>query len=156
MTRIEQALFALLRSALRGEPAREDPELSSDEWQALLRLSLSQQLLPLVYECAYRLPSFRALEPAVRQEFRLLYPIDGADHNGKTVYETSEPMILYRSLRVTEEPLPEGPIYIEYWARDMFMRPLTIGKVEMYWDGQTLTLAPGETWEGTTLLTAPE
>ena len=66
MTRIEQALFAVLRSALQGEPAREDPELSSDEWQALLRLSLSQQLLPLVYECAYRLPSFRALDPAIR------------------------------------------------------------------------------------------
>ena len=72
MTRIEQALFALLRSAMQGEPAREDPELSADDWQALLRLSLSQQLLPLVYECAYRLPSFRTLEPAVRQEFRLL------------------------------------------------------------------------------------
>ncbi|MBR1606893.1 MAG: hypothetical protein IJ664_04210 [Clostridia bacterium] len=98
----------------------------------------------------------QSLAQLAGQEFRLLYPIDGADHNGKTAYETSMPMTLYRSLRVTEEPLPPGPIYIEFWARDMFLRPLIIGKVEMYWDGQTLTLAPGETWEGTTLLTAPE
>jgi len=98
----------------------------------------------------------QSLAQMAGQEFRLLYPIDGADHNGKTVYETSEPMTLYRSLRVTEEPLPAGPIYIEYWARDMFMRPLTIGRVEMYWDGQTLTLAPGQTWEGTMTLIAPE
>ena len=98
----------------------------------------------------------QSLAQLAGQEFRLLYPIDGAERNGKTLYEASEPMTLYRSLRVTKEPLPQGPIYIEFWVRDMFMRPLTIGKVEMYWDGQTLTLAPGETWEGTTLLTAPE
>ena len=98
----------------------------------------------------------QSLAQLAGQEFRLLYPIDGAERNGKTLYEASEPMTLYRSLRVTKEPLPPGPIYIEFWVRDMFMRPLTIGKVEMYWDGQTLTLAPGETWEGTTLLTAPE
>lgn len=98
----------------------------------------------------------QSLAQLAGQEFRLLYPIDGADQNGKTVYETSAPMNLYRSLRVTEEPLPPGPIYIEYWARDMFMRPLTIGRVEMYWDGQTLTLAPGQTWEGTATIVAPE
>ena len=36
------------------------------------------------------------------------------------------------------------------------MRPLTIGRVEMYWDGETLTLVPGQTWEGTVTLIAPE
>ena len=98
----------------------------------------------------------QSLSQLAGQEFRLLYPIDGTEHNGKTLYEASEPMTLYRSLQVTEEPLPPGPIYIEFWARDMFMRPLTIGRVEMYWDGQTLSLAPGQTWEGVATLVAPE
>ena len=98
----------------------------------------------------------QSLAQLAGQEFSLLYPIDDMDHNGKTLYEASEPMTLYRSLQVTEEPLPPGPIYIEYWARDMFMRPLTIGRVEMYWDGETLTLVPGQTWEGTVTLIAPE
>ena len=98
----------------------------------------------------------QSLSQVAGQEFRLLYPIKGADRNGKTAYTASEPMTLYRSLLVTEEPLPPGTIYIEYWAQDMFMRPLTIGWVEMYWDGQTLSLAPGQTWEGTMTLVAPE
>ena len=98
----------------------------------------------------------QSLAQVAGQEFRLLYPIAGVDHNGKTVYETSKPMDLYRSLRVTEEPLPPGPIYIEFWAQDMFMRPLTIGRVEMYWDGQSLSLAPGQTWDGVVTVVAPE
>lgn len=36
------------------------------------------------------------------------------------------------------------------------MRRLTIDRVEMYWDGQTLTLAPGQSWEGTATIVAPE
>ncbi len=98
----------------------------------------------------------KSLAQMAGQEFRLLYPIVDPKRKGKTAYETSEPMTMYRSLQVTEEPLPAGTIYIEYWAQDMFMRPLTIGRVEMYWDGQKLTLAPGQTWEGTVSLIAPE
>lgn len=98
----------------------------------------------------------QSLAQMAGQEFSLLYPVDGADNGGKTVYEASAPMTMYRSLRVTEEPLPEGPITIEFWARDMFMRPLTIGRAEMYWDGQALTLAPGQEWEGTVTVIAPE
>lgn len=98
----------------------------------------------------------QSLAQMAGQEFSLLYPVDGVDNGGKTVYEASAPMTMYRSLQVTEEPLPEGPITIEYWARDMFMRPLTIGRAEMYWDGQTLTLAPGQAWEGAVTVIAPE
>ncbi len=98
----------------------------------------------------------QSLAQMAGQEFRLLYPVDGAEHDGKTVYETSKPLTLYRSMRVTREPLPPGPIFIEFWARDMFMRRLPIGRLEMLWDGRTLTLAPGQTWEGTVTVVAPE
>ena len=90
------------------------------------------------------------------QEFMLLYPIDGTEQSGKTRYELSEPMTMYRSLQVTEELLPPGTIYIEYCVQDMFTRPLVIGRVAMDWDGETLTMAPGQVWEGTVTLTAPQ
>jgi hypothetical protein len=34
-------------------------------------------------------------------------------------------------------------------VEDMFMRQIPMDWVEVYWDGENLTLAEGESWEGT-------
>ena len=75
------------------------------------------------------------------QEFRLLYPIDGAG------YEASEPMIMPRRLDVASVNLEPGDYRLDYWAEDMFMRHLPAGSVEVRWDGETLTVPEGA-WQG--------
>ena len=85
------------------------------------------------------------------QEFRLLYPIDGTGENGKTRYETSDPLTMYRSLQITAEPLDPGTYYLDYWVEDLFMRRLDMERVEVYWDGENVTTVTVD-WSGTTTL----
>ena len=52
-------------------------------------------------------------------------------------------------------PLPEGTYYLDFAVEDMFLRILPVGRAEMYWDGEKVTVAEGS-WEGTLTLLAPE
>ncbi len=90
------------------------------------------------------------------QEYCLVYPVEGAEDSGRTQYQTSEPMTMYKSLEMTKQPLPEGTYYLDYWAEDSFTRRLPVGRVEVCWDGETVSLPSPESWQGTMTLTTPE
>ena len=59
MKRHETALLALLRAALSMQTP-EDPKLTPEEWQALLRLAEAHKLLPLVLDAAWQQPACRS------------------------------------------------------------------------------------------------
>ena len=98
----------------------------------------------------------KSLSQLAGHEFSLLYPIEGTQWTDHTRYESSEPLTMYRSLEIKEHPLPEGTYYLDYWTRDLFMRHLPIGRVEMQWDGEAMTMSSDESWEGTMTLEIPE
>ncbi len=68
MTAVESALLWLIRAALHSEA--EEPTLSAEDWERLLRLAGEQELLPLVYDAAYRCASFRQLEAKTQKYFQ--------------------------------------------------------------------------------------
>jgi len=69
MNRIAEAFLSILCSALAHVEIA-DPDLSGDDWTALLRLADQHQLLPLVYDAAYRCDSFRRIPYEYRKEMR--------------------------------------------------------------------------------------
>lgn len=77
------------------------------------------------------------------QEYRMLYPIDGATD---TKYLSGNTMTMRRVLEVTEIPLPAGTYYLEYEARDVFMRSMLIDRLEFQWDGENLTYPHIDEW----------
>ena len=88
----------------------------------------------------------KSLSQVAGQEFRLLYPIQGESEGNAEAYEYSEPLTMYRTLNVEEVNIPEGTYYIQYTLHDLFMRPMSLEPVEVYWDGRKLTAM--EPWEG--------
>lgn len=58
MTRTDQVLLDLTRSALLGEPAA-DPELTPEEWRSLLNRAEAHKLLPMILDAATPLPSLQ-------------------------------------------------------------------------------------------------
>ena len=54
---------------------------------------------------------------------------------------------MYRKLTVENAPLPAGTYYMEYVIYDVFMRPMKLRRVELYWDGQRMTI-PNNDWAG--------
>lgn len=67
MKKTEEAFLNLLRAALQEE-APDDPELNPEEWEALLLLSESHKLLPLILDEACGLPSCRAALASDKQK----------------------------------------------------------------------------------------
>lgn len=98
----------------------------------------------------------KALSGLAGQDFCLLYPVDGTEETGQTLYESSEIMPMYRSLEITAEPLPAGTYYIDYWVEDIFMRLLPVGRAELCLDGQTVSLTSPDDWQGSMIVTLPE
>ncbi len=96
-----------------------------------------------------------SLSKLAGQDYCLLYPLDGADGAGNAGYETSETMTMYRSLEINPEPLEPGTYYLDYWIKDIFKRSLPIGRVEVYWDGEAVSVTDGA-WQGEMALTLPE
>lgn len=68
MEKIDQCFLAVLRAALRGEQA--DPELSREEWIALLNLAHTHKVLPLILDAVHAAPSFQSLGDAALQQLR--------------------------------------------------------------------------------------
>ena len=52
---------------------------------------------------------------------------------------------MYRRLTVENAPLPARAYYMEYVIYDVFMRPMKLRRVELYWDGQRMTI-PNNDW----------
>ena len=70
MTRSNVVLLEAVQAALSKVPMADDPNLTEEDWEALLRLSAEQEVLPLVYEAVCRCPSFKVLESAIRQDYQ--------------------------------------------------------------------------------------
>ncbi len=69
MERIEGVFLSLFTSALLGESV-EDPGLSIEEWAALLKLAAEQEILPLIFDAACALPSFKAMDRESRKTWQ--------------------------------------------------------------------------------------
>ena len=81
------------------------------------------------------------------QEYRLLYPVAGPD--GATVsYAASGSKKMYRALEVQEITLPAGTYYLEYELDDMFLRKCRLERIEIHWDGSSMTFPEDFAWEG--------
>ncbi len=83
------------------------------------------------------------------RRYRLLYPKEGTETDGRVSYAMGPEMTMYRALDIEEIMLPPGTYYLEYELRDMFSRSIRLDRIEMHWDGQNLTFSEGFVWEGT-------
>lgn len=81
-------------------------------------------------------------------EYNLIYPIDGTEYSDKVLYQSSEPLTMYRSLDITYETLEPGTYYLDYWVEDIFMRHLPVGRAELLWDGSKVSMPAGSDWQG--------
>ena len=70
MTGEEKLFLRLYRAGMLGEKPELAEELSSVDWTALLRLAHEQDLLPLIYQEAYRLPGFSIPDPELKKRFQ--------------------------------------------------------------------------------------
>ena len=91
------------------------------------------------------------LSQVAGREYSLLYKVDVRGGNGKTVYEIGSPKMLYRKMGVDISPLPIGTYFMEYTINDVFMRPMKLKRVELYWDGKKMSVQ-GDTWKGKEIL----
>ena len=90
----------------------------------------------------------RELAQVAGREYHLLYKIDDQGRNrGKTDYSIGGPKTLYRKMPMEITPLQAGTYYMEYTIYDVFMRPMKLERVELYWDGQRMSIQNGA-WEG--------
>ena len=95
------------------------------------------------------------LSQVAGREYSLLYKIDGRTGNGKTAYEIGSPKMLYRKMNVDISPLPIGTYFMEYTIYDVFMRPMELERVELYWDGKKMSIQ-GDTWKGKEILSVSD
>lgn len=79
MNKPEEAFLNLFRAALQSK-APADPELSQEEWEALLLLCENHKLLPLILDEAYALPSCRVALAAYKEHYAQLTPEQKAPH----------------------------------------------------------------------------
>ncbi len=87
-------------------------------------------------------------------EYSLLYPIDGIG-DGKMRYESGETLTMRRLLELSYTPLEPGTYYMEYYIVDIFMRLLPVGRVEVRWDGQSVSVDESA-WQGEMTLIVPK
>ena len=98
--------------------------------------------------------SVKDLAKLAGQNFHLIYPTDAVGEDGRRMFQSSdEALTMYRALDVEEIPLPAGTYFIEYEVDDMFERPFVLERIELHWDGETLTVPNADAWTGETLLT---
>ena len=90
----------------------------------------------------------RSLAQLAGQEFAPVYPIFDGEYDSGDDWFKGQTLKMYRTLEVTNEPLPAGTYYIEYVIYDMFMRPMFLDWARMDWDGQTATFPDADSWQG--------
>ncbi len=84
------------------------------------------------------------------REYEIVLPLAGMD--GKLTGDgLSQPAgKLPRILNVREEPLEPGTYYLQYELEDSLRRSVSLTEmIPVTWDGETVRLADGYTWEGT-------
>ena len=89
----------------------------------------------------------KLLSQLAGQQYRLMYPVDGTE-DSRTRYESSQKLTMYRSLELEDMPLPPGRYYIQFIVYDLFMRPMEMERIELNWDGETLSFPEQMAWEG--------
>ena len=90
--------------------------------------------------------NMKSLAQMVGQDYQLLYPVADME---EACFEASEEQPFYRNMKIDTAVLPEGTYYLEYMIMDMFQRTIPMERIELYWDGENLTMAEGTEWEGT-------
>ena len=70
MTRIDEAFLALTRAAISGEKLTGDFAFLQKDWIQILRLATEQEILPLLFDTAVDLSSFKALDRETRREWQ--------------------------------------------------------------------------------------
>jgi hypothetical protein len=94
-----------------------------------------------------------SLSKMAGQNYHMLYPIcDLKTHQQLNEYHRSTAQRMTRVLTVKKRQIPPGTYYIQYVVEDMFTRRIPMDGVKVVWDGEKLSLAEGETWEGTVSL----
>ena len=89
----------------------------------------------------------KSLAQFVGQEYRILYPVYDAGEQGDR-YVVGEFKPIMRWMTIEKKPIPPGIYYIQYQVVDIFNHHYTLDKVEVHWDGETVTLPEGTVWEG--------
>ena len=92
--------------------------------------------------------SVKPLAMFAGRNYCVLYPRDNPAKDGKISFLRSEEKTMYRSLRVTEAPLPVGTYYLEYEVADMFMNVTKTERIEIQWDGKEMTFPNDAAWTG--------
>ena len=87
--------------------------------------------------------SVKPLAMLAGQEFSMLYPVDKSE-----IFQPGPVQKMYRSLEVSEIPLPPGTYYLEYEVDDSFRRTCLMDRIEIHWDGENISYPEGFTWEG--------
>ena len=82
------------------------------------------------------------------RNYCVLYPRDNPTEDGKISYLKSEEKTMYRSLRITEAPLPVGTYYLESEVADVFMNVTRTDRIEIHWDGKAMTFPDDASWTG--------
>ena len=83
------------------------------------------------------------------QEYCLVYPVDENGYYRLDKLSLGKTMTMYKRPLIEDIPLPAGDYYLAFEIEDMFGRTVTTEKVKMNWDGNVLSMAEGESWEGT-------
>ena len=89
----------------------------------------------------------KLLSQLAGQQYRLMYPVEGTE-DSRTRYESSQKLTMYRSLELEDMPLPPGRYYIQFIVYDLFMRPMEMERIELNWDGETLSFPEQMAWDG--------
>ena len=94
-----------------------------------------------------------SLSKMTGQTYRMLYPLcDLKTRKQLNEYQVSAQQRMPRAVVVESRPVPPGTYLLQYVVEDMFNRRIPMESVKVNWDGKTITLAKGETWEGTVQL----
>ena len=98
----------------------------------------------------------KSLSQLSGQEYSVIYPVYNGEYKTPTEFVAAPPQVLYRAMYLEDKPLPPGTYYMQYVVYDIFMRPIPMDTIELEWDGDSMTLPEGFTWEGVQELTIPE
>ena len=98
----------------------------------------------------------KSLSQLAGQEYTVLYPYYTSDYEKPTEYAAGEPQTIYRAMYLEDKPLPPGTYCLQYIVYDMFMRPMPLEMIEATWDGESLKVPEGFSWEGVEELEIPK
>ena len=98
----------------------------------------------------------QSLSQMAGREYSLLYPVYVSDYEPTNQFRTAKPQTIFRSMNIENVPAPAGTYYLQYVVYDMFMRPMPMEWIELYWDGSKITMPGDKAWEGEAVLHVAE